>query len=311
MADSYDQASTEIDNTKRAMLAAMAQAGTAGVTAYQQAQQAIAAQQQQAVQAALAGAAEFHAPAALQAELANTINAPYARYQADLTAARAYGDASNARSQAANAAYFDQAKAAIPALRTYSQAKAAEQAAARALDERKMALEERKLAMQEGGGDVLSALKAQLGGIGNANKYIADQGAEFLKAAKDPTDHGNQRAAYEGTQLTDRQYRDLFDRQAGLPEGYSNSQFKEPKAKAKGKGSVAQRRTQTLADLERKYGSKSTVTKAVRFIASGASNYAEALDALDEGFAQKKLLTPGGKPLSRRALVAWLKRYYS
>jgi len=74
---------------KAAMLAAIAQAGSQGKADYETAQAQMAAQQQSAIQAALANGLARNAPAGAQAELANIVGGGYRGRQAQLTSNQA------------------------------------------------------------------------------------------------------------------------------------------------------------------------------------------------------------------------------
>lgn len=288
MTDIYDQAGTQIDTDKRNMLAAAAQAGSAGVAAYQQAQVAIQQQQQVAVQAALASAAQRNAPQALQNELTAQINAPYDRYRADLSAAQAYGTASNANLQAANAAYFDQARAAIPALRTYSQAQAAERAAK---------------AAKESGSDLsfLGALNKQFGSVSGGNRALLADARNYVN------EHGGN-FGHAGTSALLARY----DAEHGLPEGYTRALLKPATGQPKAvKATQGQQRTRTLNSVSKKHGADSNTFKAFSFIVSQASNLASAMNALNDPEAQQHLVTPNGKPLNKTRLRTYLRSYYA
>lgn len=287
MTDSYDAAGTQIDADKRNMLAAMAQAGTAGVQAYQQAQQAIAQQQQAAVQAALGSAAQRNAPSYLLPELQAQINAPYDRYRTDLDAARAYGTASNANLQAANATYFDQARAAIPALRTVSQAAQAEAQA--------------KAAKESGTDSFVSSIQKQFGGVSGGNRAL------LLDAKNYVNSHGGN-FGHAGTSALLARY----DEEHGLPEGYTRALLKPAKgSRPAAKVTQGQQRTRTLNAVSKKHGPDSNAFRAFSFIVSQASNLASALNALDAPEAAEHLVTPSGKPLNKTLLRTYLRSYYA
>jgi len=121
MADSFDAAGTKIDEQKRALLAAMAQAGSAGKAAYEQAQARIAAQRQASLAAALDGANERGLSPELQEQLSSRIAAPLDRQAADLSASQASYAGHQATIQAASESYLGEAQAAIPSLRARSE----------------------------------------------------------------------------------------------------------------------------------------------------------------------------------------------
>ena len=234
MPDSYDAYSQELDKQKAGLLASIAQYGSAGRQEYERTQAALTQQKQAAVQAAIQDAIRRGAsPEQSMAGIEHTIGDPYDRRMADITAAIGQQTNSFNSMAANNAAYFDQSKAAIPGLRTYSQAKAAEQQAKDAFEARRLAIQERELEMREqelqggGAGGILASLAKQFGGIGNANKYIASQSKTAVAANKFGGGDFDTGRAYDD----DAKY-DEFDREAGLPEGYSRGlQASQPKAK--------------------------------------------------------------------------------
>ena len=121
MADPFDSAASKIDEQKRAVLAAMAQAGSAGKAAYEQARTRIAAQRQAALAAALGGADERGLNPELQAQLSAKITAGLDRQAADLSASEAsYAGQQSTIGQASDS-YLSEAAAAIPSLRARSE----------------------------------------------------------------------------------------------------------------------------------------------------------------------------------------------
>jgi hypothetical protein len=96
---------------KEELLAAIAAAGTAGRTAYDQANQAIAAQQQEAVRAALASGVAGQAPAGAQAEISRIVSQPYQQRSAQITQNRATMDDWYARQSAMQGTFLDQSLA--------------------------------------------------------------------------------------------------------------------------------------------------------------------------------------------------------
>lgn len=144
MADSYgalNDAAKNVDQQKAAALAALANGGTAGLAAYQAAQQANTADRQKAIQQTLAGAAGVNggAPAGAGAELSGMVNKPFDQYAATTGALQGAFQQASATRQDAAKTYFDEAGAAVPAIRALTEQKiavlrqqAAERAAAKA-----------------------------------------------------------------------------------------------------------------------------------------------------------------------------------
>jgi hypothetical protein len=111
------------DDQKRALLAAVAQQGSAGADTYKQYADSVQAQRQSAVQAAQQRSSVINAgPAALQALQGSAVatSDPYAKDAA--TGATAYAN-ENARLGTANSNYMDQVKAAIPMMAQVAQGK--------------------------------------------------------------------------------------------------------------------------------------------------------------------------------------------
>lgn len=94
---------------KEELLASIAAAGSAGRAAYDQAQQAIAAQQQEAVRLALASSVAGNAPAGAREQLAATISQPYQQRTAQITSNRATMDDWYNRQSAMQGTYLDTA----------------------------------------------------------------------------------------------------------------------------------------------------------------------------------------------------------
>jgi hypothetical protein len=156
MADTYDEAGSQIDQQKAAQLAAMAQYGSQGQSAFIQAQNDVRSQREMAINAAIADAARRGAPQAIQDQLRSQIGQPYDRRLSDMTSAAGMAGYDQARRLADIEGYFGQVKASIPALRSIGQskladlqAKAAKDAYNSQLDDRKQSLAERRLALDE------------------------------------------------------------------------------------------------------------------------------------------------------------------
>lgn len=113
---SFQTAAQRTDDQKRALLDAVAQAGTAGSNAYQNAQQQTQGLRQQAVGAALNAAGT--SPLASIPGGTNAVTAPieqnFAMRQADLAQGQATFGQDIARQQAAGEQYFGQLQGAIP-----------------------------------------------------------------------------------------------------------------------------------------------------------------------------------------------------
>lgn len=298
--DAYDAAATQIDQGKLATLAAMAQGGMAQVQAYQAAQQQIAAQQQAAVQGALGHAAANNAPDWLQANISATVNAPYQRYAASSASQMAQAQATNAAAQAANSAYFDQARAAIPALRTYSQG----QAASSALDNRlkELTIREKEERLNGGGGSLLGALNKEYGGVSGGNRALLTSAKNYV------TEHGGN-WGHAGTSALLAQ----FDREAGLPEGYTRALLKPAKGQPNAKPTQRQQQSRTLTAVEKRHGADSATARAIKGITSRASSLAKALAMLDVAYDDDmdEIKTPNGARLNKTRLATYLRSYYA
>lgn len=140
-----------VSGNKQALLAAIAQQGTAGAAAYDgQAQRQQQAHQQavqglyQATQGTSGSAA---APSGLGAQLAAQQQALNSVYQQDAASARGSYNAAFDTVRGANSAYMDQARAAVPALRAQAQGRAdiIRQELAAQAQERQMRLEQMRL----------------------------------------------------------------------------------------------------------------------------------------------------------------------
>lgn len=297
MADVYDEASGKIDENKRAMLAAMAQSGTAGAAAYQQAQAEIAAQQQAAVQAALGGAAQYLASPQQRSQMEATIGAPYQRYQADLSAAQAYGAQSRANQEAANSAYFEQAKAAIPALRTYSQAAAAERAAKDSLEQRRLALSERELELREqemnsggAGGSFIASLNKQFGGAAGGSRALLAEAKNYV------TSQGGTWGKKGTTALLAK-----FDQELGLPSGYTRALL--PK-KGEVKASTANDAKARSVGISAPTAKKIRGYKEYKAISLAVGEWSKEMRRAEFVAAVNSSASLKNKPLTRQLLIA-------
>jgi len=311
--DAYDSAAQNITEHQRAMLSAMAQGGRAGLDAYNAGQAELQAQKERAVQAALAEAAATAGPYADTSRMVNTVQDPYNRWQADMTANQAHRTASMAQLQAMYDSYFNQAQAAIPALRTYSQAEAAKRQAAEALEQRRMSLAERELDMREqemsGGGSIIKALNEQYGGVAGGNRALLAEARNYVNS------RGGQFGRAGTTKLLEE-----FDRELGLPPGYTKSLL--PPRRAASGGSQGERRDArsraVLDQATKRYGAGSKTVKALTLLLANNDSLASALQDLEDGLAATAagetdvFRTPSGKGyLSRRALQALLRQAYA
>lgn len=138
MSDAFDSAAADIEQQRRAAVAAIAANGSAGAQALADANSQIGSLRAQALQGALANAATRGVPTAAQNELTGIINRPYDL----LGASTSQMAASNAQRQAALSgavgAYFPQLAAAVPLARTQLQTKIALADAAKAAKEKEL-----------------------------------------------------------------------------------------------------------------------------------------------------------------------------
>lgn len=115
-----NEASKNQEQRRRETLAALAEAGSAGVDAYQNAQAEVTKYRDTALNAALEGAASRGASGAAGAQLASIVRGPGDRTLQNLAAAQGTYEADMARRTAANEDYFAQAKAAVPVIQAAS-----------------------------------------------------------------------------------------------------------------------------------------------------------------------------------------------
>lgn len=125
MADTFDQASNQIDQQRLALLSAIAQYGSQGRDAYSKAMSDLGTQRQGEIGAALASANSRGAPQGLLDSLSSQIGGVYDRQNANLAAGQAAAGSRIADIGANADAYASQVKQSIPALRTQYQAKLA------------------------------------------------------------------------------------------------------------------------------------------------------------------------------------------
>lgn len=116
----FGQAHDATEKARREALEAMARSGSAGIDAYKEAQSQVSGYRDAAVSQALLAAAKRGASPEAQGALETTIRTPGDRTLQHLAAAQGTFAADIARRQGANATYFDQAKAAVPAIEAAS-----------------------------------------------------------------------------------------------------------------------------------------------------------------------------------------------
>jgi hypothetical protein len=119
--DGFATAQDEAEESKKRLLQGVAEAGTAGRTAYRNAQQAVATQRQSAVQAAAGRAQQVAAPEAYLARQQATISRPLHQIEGSIQAGGAQFDSDIARQSADASTYFDKVKAAVPIVQAQSQ----------------------------------------------------------------------------------------------------------------------------------------------------------------------------------------------
>lgn len=113
MADPWAGAQSNVDDQKKAMLQAMAQSGSAGRAAFEEARKAVEAEQQAAMQRAAQRAALVGMP---NVGVEGQVGEAYGSRLSALDSAKAGFDADLARRQSANENYFGQVGAALPFL---------------------------------------------------------------------------------------------------------------------------------------------------------------------------------------------------
>lgn len=122
--DPYTGSQQHTDDSKKRALEAVATAGTAGLKAFQEAQQGIQANQLAALERARQGSQMFGLdPAAFGA---NKVQDAFGLQQGNLAGAQADFTAHNQAMGAANASYFDKTNAALGALKGQNEAKTSE-----------------------------------------------------------------------------------------------------------------------------------------------------------------------------------------
>lgn len=141
-----DEAGKRQEQARREALDALARGGTAGVDAYKNAQTEVQGYQQKALDQALNAAAGRGANPQAQQKLETVIRMPGDRTAQQLAASQGAYEADMARRSTANADYFAQAQAAVPAIQaatqrdvSHIQALAAAQAASEAASAKKAA----------------------------------------------------------------------------------------------------------------------------------------------------------------------------
>ncbi|MGH9266739.1 MAG: hypothetical protein ACRD0D_01025 [Acidimicrobiales bacterium] len=130
MADTYDSARANVDEQRRALLAAMARYGSEAARLTDEAASAIAQDRRRALAAVAAEAGAIGAPQAVTEANQARLGGAYDRYTTDLAAARAARGSDVAAQSAAGESYLAQASAAVPVLAERTR---------RALEERRLA----------------------------------------------------------------------------------------------------------------------------------------------------------------------------
>lgn len=115
-----DDAANDAERKRREALDAMARSGSAGIDAYKEAQAQVSGYRDTALNQALGAASRRGASAAATGELETIIRQPGDRTLQHLAAAQGTFAADMARRATANTDYFDQAKAAVPAIQAAS-----------------------------------------------------------------------------------------------------------------------------------------------------------------------------------------------
>jgi hypothetical protein len=196
MGDIYDAAQSRNDQSKAALIAAIAQHGSQAKAALDQAAAQLQQQKQQAVAAALAAAAGRGAPTELQGQISQTVGQGYDQRLADLASSSAQRQAGFENIGASSGAYFDQTNAAIPALRARAQQQ--ESTLAGQLANHIAQLKYQNDAQEHQGQEHLSMLQMQLQDRATQRQAAADAKAQ---AEQDRQDRLAQQQALEELQL--------------------------------------------------------------------------------------------------------------
>jgi len=168
-----DNTEAQLDEQKKALLQAIAEQGSAGRQAFQNAQTANEQQKATAMQQALARATAINAPDAFNQGAAQDLARPFDATASNLSNQQATFDADLARSAATNSSYFDKVKASVPIVRAQSDAEIA-----RILAEAKQNTSDRQEQLNE---SLLSRMDNEA-----QRKYLTDQrAADTTKSAKD------------------------------------------------------------------------------------------------------------------------------
>lgn len=209
MVDFYDTASQGIDQGKAALLQAIATQGSQAHAALQAGQDQIASAKQAAIQQALAGAQQRGAQQPELDQITQTISRPFDSQLSALSASQATRGAGFDQQSSAAGTYMDQAKAALPALRTQlaqkvalmqSQAQAQALSAKQASDLKNIELQIAQINLQKAQQDAAKAQQPP-----GVSKILADQfgglnGFTDLVDAQAPALRSQQNADYRSQQ---------------------------------------------------------------------------------------------------------------
>ena len=186
---------------KAELLGAVAAAGTRGKAAYDQAQESLRQQNQEAVRMALSNSIAQSMPTEGQNQLAARISQPYQNQGANLTAQSATVDDYFNRIGTSAGTYMDQASALVPALERRYELELANALALREWD-----------AAHSGGG-------GSGGGGGGSDTN------DWLSLKKEFGSEGAVKDFFLGTAQGDKYQARALAIEAGMPEGLANSYF--------------------------------------------------------------------------------------
>lgn len=270
---SFASASDRNEAQKRALLSAIAEAGSAGSAAYQQAQ----AHNQQLQQAAVTQAAGLAGGAGQGAQAAMALN------DTALSTAKAGFEADIARQGANNSSYLTQVGAATPIVESRTRA-TVEQMLAQAQRQREqdaMQLEQSRLALQ-----------------GQRESIAGQREARAAAAAERASANSGELTAYQREQI----------RLAEADNSRADRTMDRADAAA-AQARVDEKKSAYLSDLNRRWG---TIDGKTGEVAKSGESYKAVFDivngylSVDEALQRYK--TPAGKPLSRSAIEAEVNR---
>lgn len=270
-----------IDQQKAALLAALAQGGSAMAQQQAQTQQAMQASTASAAQMASQRAAGAPGLGAEQSAAAGGQGAYYAQIAAAQAGA---GNTAMGGLQAANSQYMDQASAAVPAIhaQTGRELQSMQHAASQAQADRD--------------------LRTQI-----AQMQLQETQARIAAAGKDDANEGRR------LELEDRRL-GLTEREIALAEGKGTTKtVAERLAEDEGERKLAaNQRGDTLNSMMGSEGQAAGQALSLAVMDGGkpVDSYAAALARLNQMYARQLAKTPGGKDLDRNYMVSLLAKLY-